>query len=677
MKTCIKNYFSQGPLLIIGKVFLFTLLLNFIYRIAFYFIFSDATTLNSTGDLKDLIYSLYLALKFDIRLSVLVVFPFFLLWPIFKKIKERIYRIFWFVIYFIFYLLLYLVFIFDFIHFDYLNERLSFSSIRFLNDFNTSLEVGLGYYPVTSIVISLFVFLIIVFFVLKNIFPPIKNTISKKLGKLQYCFLYFSIFFIMALGVYGKLAPPPSLRWSDTYVLKNSFLIKATLNPLLYFYDSSLWKSVTYDLNAVKKIYPHMKGVLGISNKENTLSFNRIIKASPVGKLDQNTNVVVVIMESLVKHRTSLMNPMNSTPHLKKIAKKGVYFNNFYTSTMGTARGIFSTLASVPDPSFGHKGTASRNNDLPKQNSAINALTNYKKFYFLGGSLNWAQMRALIRKAIPDIKLFEEGSYKRPNTDVWGLSDLDLVIEADKVFKKQKKPFIAILQFASFHRPFSIPKDKKSFVLEKHSSEVLKENGFRHLKEYNSLRFSDYSLNYLMKLAKEAGYFDNTLFVILGDHGGAVKGKALSVPQYIKDFHIGFSMTPLIFYAPKKLKPKIHSNIALQVDVLPSIVAALGRNAVATGFGINLFNQLLKREYAFMQIGPEISIVYLDKILKYNIEADKVIKTALLNPYILKKVKNFPHTNYLKNQIKNLHETMKYLLFNNQEITNESKNLEK
>lgn len=662
MQTDIKNFFSQGPLPVIKKIFLFSLALSFVYRLIFFYFFANASVFNSS---TDFLYSLYLSLKFDIRFAVLTATPFFLLWPIFCRIKKSLCSLVWIILYNIFYLLLFVIFILDIGHFDYLGARLSFSSMRLLENFYTSFKVAMDYYPVSVIALCLIIFFIGLNYILKNIFYINKTISTKKINKIQSFVLYFGVSFVMALGIYGKLAPPPALRWSDTYVLKNTFLIKASLNPLLYFYDSSLWNSVSYDLNAVKKIYPHIKKVLGIVNHKNSLSFDRIIKGRAQGSLNAKTNVIVIIMESLVKHRTSLMNPMNATPYLKEIAKNGIYFSNFYTSTMGTARGVFSTLTSVPDPNFGRKGTASRNNDLPEQNSALNALTNHNKFYFLGGSLNWAQMRGVIRRAIPDITLFEEGSYTSPNTDVWGLSDLDLVIEADKVFKNQDKPFAAVLQFASFHSPFTIPKDKKSFKLEQQSLRVLKRNGFKHLKEYNSLRFSDYSLNYLMQLAKKHKYFNNTLFVILGDHGGAIRGTASQVPQHFKDFNLGFSMTPLIFYAPKKLKPNVYNRLALQVDILPSAVAALGQTFVATGFGINLFNSFLKREYAFMQNGAEMTLLYTDKVIKYNIQADKIIKRARLNPYRLQKVNHFAHADYVKNQIKNLHETIKYMLLHN------------
>ncbi|MBE8222067.1 MAG: hypothetical protein HAW60_04975, partial [Bdellovibrionales bacterium] len=54
-----------------------------------------------------------------------------------------------------------------------------------------------------------------------------------------------------------------------------------------------------------------------------------------------------------------------------------------------------------------------------------------------------------------------------------------------------------------------------------------------------------------------------------------------------------------------------------------------------------------------------------NKILKYNIIADKIVKAALLKPYVVKDITSFANPKYLKNQIKNLHETMKYMLFNN------------
>lgn len=79
------------------------------------------------------------------------------------------------------------------------------------------------------------------------------------------------------------------------------------------------------------------------------------------------------------------------------------------------------------------------------------------------------------------------------HTDVWGLSDLDLFREAAAALTKSPKPFVAVIQTAGFHRPYTIPEDNAGFQIKQPSEAILKNYGFTGADEYNSLRFSDHS----------------------------------------------------------------------------------------------------------------------------------------------------------------------------------------
>ncbi|MCU0720847.1 MAG: sulfatase-like hydrolase/transferase [Pirellula sp.] len=88
-----------------------------------------------------------------------------------------------------------------------------------------------------------------------------------------------------------------------------------------------------------------------------------------------------------------------------------------------------------------------------------------------------------------------------------------------EIEQRGQKPFFAVIQAASFHRPYTIPKDAKDFQLVDVPTTKLKEGGFYSLEQLKSLRFSDYSLGYFFSLAQKSKYYKNTLFVITGDHG--------------------------------------------------------------------------------------------------------------------------------------------------------------
>ena len=95
----------------------------------------------------------------------------------------------------------------------------------------------------------------------------------------------------------------------------------------------------------------------------------------------------------------------------------------------------------------------------------MNAFKDHRKFYFLGGSASWANIRGLLANNIPGLEIYEEGSYTSPRVDVWGISDLSLFEEANDVLKNSDEPFFAIIQTSGNHRPYTIPEDNKGFKI--------------------------------------------------------------------------------------------------------------------------------------------------------------------------------------------------------------------
>ena len=82
----------------------------------------------------------------------------------------------------------------------------------------------------------------------------------------------------------------------------------------------------------------------------------------------------------------------------------------------------------------------------------------------------------------------------------------------------------------------------------------------------------DFSLGQFMKNASEADYFDNTLFVVFGDHGSY--GYHLNKSHgdlTIHEYHV-----PMIFYGPGlNILPSIHEKVVSEIDIFPSIFSLL------------------------------------------------------------------------------------------------------
>ena len=281
-------------------------------------------------------------------------------------------------------------------------------------------------------------------------------------------------------------------------------------------------------------------------------------------------------------------NPLNSTPFFNELTREGIFFDRCFSPTFGTARGVFATLTGIPDVQLSKFST--RNLQSLNQYTIINSFEGYSKMYFIGGSSDFNNFRGLINN-INDVQIYEEGKFSSPKLNVWGISDKNLFLEADKVMKQQTKPFFTIIQTSDNHRPYSIPADDKDFVQRKISDDELKKYGFESLQEFNAFCYTDYCFRKFMEAARQSPYFDNTIFVFVGDHGvegnaGAVYPKAWT-EQRLNDEHV-----PLLFYAPALLTPQKREEVVSQIDVLPTLAnmvlqpytnKTLGRNLLSTG----------------------------------------------------------------------------------------------
>ncbi|MCB0357478.1 MAG: sulfatase-like hydrolase/transferase, partial [Bdellovibrionales bacterium] len=220
-----------------------------------------------------------------------------------------------------------------------------------------------------------------------------------------------------------------------------------------------------YDIEIVKKYYPIVSEYLGVDKPDiEKLNFTRHQEPIAPTRLSQ-ANVVVIIMESLSAHRSSLFgNPTEATAYMDSLGREGWNFTKNYTPSEGTARGVFATITGVAD--INKDRTSSRNPLIVDQNTAANYFTNYQPFYFIGGSANWGNIRGVLENNIKNLKLYEEGMFQAPRTDVWGVSDYHLFKETARILNERpnkSKPFLAFIQTAGFHRPYTIPEDRGNF----------------------------------------------------------------------------------------------------------------------------------------------------------------------------------------------------------------------
>jgi phosphoglycerol transferase MdoB-like AlkP superfamily enzyme len=483
----------------------------------------------------------------------------------------------------------------------------------------------------------------------------------------------FGLLLVTAYLIYGQVAWYP-LRWSNAYFTSNGFVSALTLNPVLNIMDTYRFSQEKgFDEAAVRRYYPLISAYLGVQNPDaQTLNFERVI--APNGQAPaKGYNVVIIIMESFAWNKSSFANDkINPTPVAKKLAEESVLFTQFYTPTSATARAVFATLAGIPDVSSFK--TSTRNPLIVNQNMIANAFLGYEKMYFIGGSASWGNIRGIIQNNIDGLRLYEESSFPdAKHDDVWGMSDLQLFRRSHEVLAGETKPFLAVIQTAGYHRPYTIPKDNAGFEPEEADGELLTGLSFIGPEEYNSLRFQDHVLGEFFKLAKQSPYYENTVFMIFGDHGLSAN-RADNMPGGYQFYNLINHHVPLIVHAPKALKPRVINTTASQVDIMPTAAglagigyatSALGRDILAPGYeekdGAFLYGWA---EYP----APESFIK--DDYIYYGKDAARGLYNFAGPDYRRGLAAEMPEKfEYMENMASGLYETSRYMLYNNPKRT--------
>ena len=642
-----------------------------IFRFIFFF------TYNPPG--KPISGSAFLmGLRFDARIACIVGLAMMLLTfiSVLNPFKNSGAKKFWNFLLPVAFAVLVLFYFIDFYHFDYLHQRLNASVLNYLQDAGISFNMMWQTYPLVKATIVLIILLILARFIFARLLTRYlqQDSFYKRKG----VWLYVISFILLAQIIVGKIVVMPGqfpLRWSDAFTLTDDFKANLALNPFQSFFSTLSFRNSTFDIKKVKANYSLMAAYLGVQQPDSTqLNYER--KYSAADSSGNKPNVVLVICESFSAYKSSMYgNPLNTTPFFNELCNNGVFFDRCFTPAYGTARGVWATITGIPDVES--PSTASRNPNAVNQQTIINDFNGYNNYYFLGGSATWANIRGLLTNNINGLHLYEGDDYKANKIDVWGISDKNLFLEANKVLKEQNKPFFAVIQTADNHRPYTIPKeDEASFKKLSFSTDSLKRFGFESNEEMNAFRFTDFCYQQFIEAAKKEKYFDNTIFVFVGDHG--IRGSAGNMfPKSWSEQGLTCEHVPLLFYAPKLLPAKRIHDVCSQVDILPTAAALAKINYNNNTFGRDLFDTVPALQYKTIFKGEKYAFI-IDHDVKTiglisnqyyflkNLKSGKVDFVSVINN---NPVEKNPQTDSVRNYLSQLtgayYETAKYLMLNN------------
>ncbi|WP_247231563.1 LTA synthase family protein [Telluribacter sp. SYSU D00476] len=330
-------------------------------------------------------------------------------------------------------------------------------------------------------------------------------------------------------------------------------------------------------------------------------------------------NIVIIVVEGLGRAFTGEDPYLGSfTPFLDSLSSKSLVWANFLSEGGRTFAVLPSILGSAPFAKSGFNDLADK---IPAHFSLMNVLkkNGYSSSFYYGGNSSFDNMNVFLRKAgigeIYDESSFGSGIPKMPSSNgfTWGYDDRELF---NHFFRTNSQaigtPKLNIILTVSMHSPFLINNQEvymskvEQRMTELAFSEEQKEKTRPYKQMLSTILFTDGALRDFFRKYSQRTDFQNTIFLITGDH----RMPEIPMTTKIDRYHV-----PLIIYSPLLSRTAYFRSISTHFDITPSLVAFLSNNYAVSrpavtswlGTGIDTVRQFRNvHSYPFMVTKAEM-----------------------------------------------------------------------
>lgn len=292
-------------------------------------------------------------------------------------------------------------------------------------------------------------------------------------------------------------------------------------------------------------------------------------------------NFVFIIVEGLGRRLTGVTKPQLSfTPFIDSLAVEGLFWPNCFSTSERTFGVLPSVFASVPHGRYGFTAVQ----PMPRHHSLLSDLdrNGYSISFFYGGNSEFDHYDRFMEEnhvddiVIPERMVADSSQYYLlADNNRWGLDDdqlFDCAIQ-HKLSKPDQRPHVDIYLTLSTHEPFLVDD------IEQYEQQVRamvdqvpeldkkeRDNVLRNLNVYACYLYMDQSVRRLVDYYASQPGFENTIFVITGDHRMALVPTGISLRSY---------NVPLVIWSPLLKRSKTMGAVVSHLDITPSLNAWL------------------------------------------------------------------------------------------------------
>lgn len=320
-------------------------------------------------------------------------------------------------------------------------------------------------------------------------------------------------------GGFGKTPLSQSSAFFSTHIFLNHAALNTSWNFLASIIENNEGSTknkyeFTTEQEAGKLIAPFFT--------KPTVSHNLFTTERP--------NIVFIILEGWSADVVeSAGGEQNITPNFNRLAKEGIQFSNFYASGNRTDKGLAAILSAQPAlPNNSIINNIQKFTSLPSIPNTLKT-AGYQNAFYYGGNSDFANMKGYWLSCRYDRIIDLEYFPIKQHDAEWGVHDQVLYETTIRDMATLKEPFLACMLTLSSHEPFNVPSKRADF-------------GNNNPDRYrNAVWFADSCLGAFFTEAAKQPWYNNTLFVVLSDHGHKQPLGRLAMDPEL--FHI-----PCMFY---------------------------------------------------------------------------------------------------------------------------------
>lgn len=434
----------------------------------------------------------------------------------------------------------------------------------------------------------------------------------------------------------GSISSGAPLRWGDAYHGSHLFANHLTLNGTKTLFKALLDDVASNKENQWLKSMPPDKAIslvrkILLTSQDElldpTIATIRRWHTPPTNGSNRIQNIVIILMESFSGQFVgALGNSLGVTPHFDRLAKKGLLFKRTFSNGTHTHQGIFATLSCFPNlPGFEYLMQQPEGRNQFSGVAGILGTGQFEDLFIYNGDFRWDNQEGFFRnQGMSHFIGREDFVNPRLVSSTWGVSDEDMfsraLVELRRLTRNQ--PFFAVLQTLSNHPPYTLP-DPLPFEPVIYQGEVSE--------RLTATKYADWALGQFFDAIDQEAWKNDTLFVILGDHGFVVDNLLTDIN--LLRFHV-----PLLFLAPglQDTYGASRETVATQVDVIPTSLGILGKPFRHQCWGRNLLN-LPANDQGFAFIKPSgdeqiVAMIRGDRILTMEMELGARLYQYRLQP---------------------------------------------